>query len=92
MAGQRSPGPPAGRLLASPRTDTYTAVNTPRVRCEDVTFVCSRPQNVIKMIHFSFESRITPYFYSQRLILLSDRTKHLVFPNRNKKDYKYNIT
>ena len=40
----------------SPQTETYSTVNTARARCEDVTSECSRPQNVIQMIHFIFES------------------------------------
>ena len=37
----------------SPQTETYSTVNTARARCEDVTSECSRPQNVIQMIHFT---------------------------------------
>ena len=66
----------------SPQTETYSTVNTARARCEDVTSECSRPQNVIQMIHFIFESMKYTTWYSQRLVLLSDRTKDLVFPKR----------
>ena len=50
----------------SPQTETYTAVNTTRVRCEDVTFACSRPQNVIKVTPFYSESKIFYLSLSQR--------------------------
>ena len=66
----------------SPQTETYSTVNTARARCEDVTSECSRPQNVIQMIHFIFESIKYTTWYSQRLVLLSDHTKDLVFPKR----------
>ena len=52
----------------SPQTETYTAVNTTRVRCEDVTFGCSRLQNVIK---------VTP-FYSECESLLDTHPAHLL--------------
>ena len=48
----------------SPQTETYTAVNTTRVRCEDVTFVCSRHQNVIKVTPFYSECEVVTTWHS----------------------------
>ena len=51
----------------TPYTEIDTAVNGTQVRCEDVTFGCSRLQNVIK---------VTPYTHPAHLL---SRLHHFVF-------------
>ena len=56
----------------TPYTEIDTAVNGTQVRCEDVTFGCSRLQNVIK---------VTPFYYECEVTLLATLTRPTYFPD-----------
>ena len=72
---QPPPRPPAPSLPGIPEIET-PAVNGTRIRCEDVTFGCSRLQNVIKVT--PFYSECNPYLTLTRPTYFPD-PHHFVF-------------